>query len=51
MSQAATAATTTDRASFTLPGTPLGLRLVTLRKSSQKPTAPNATVMASTIQT
>ena len=32
-------------------GTPLGLRLVTLRKSSQNPTAPKVSVTPSTIQT
>ena len=45
------AATTIEIASLILPGTPLGFFLVTLRKSSQKPTAPKARVMASTIQT
>ncbi len=51
MNQAATPATTTESRSFSLPGTPLGLRLVTLRKSSQKPTAPKTRVTPSTIQT
>ena len=51
INQAATPATTTESASLSLAGTPLGLRLVTLRKSSQKPTAPNVRVTPSTIQT
>ena len=51
MNQAATPAITTDSTSLILPGTPLGLRLVTLRKSSHRPIAPKVTVMPSTHQT
>ena len=41
----------TVSASLILPGTPLVLRFVTFRKSSQKPTAPKASVTPKTIQT